>query len=158
MAANAQLEFENDVTVEASPERVFALATDIDRFGEWMPKFVRVEKITEGELRVGTEFREVRRMFGKESTEHFEVTGLEPPTRFDLYVDGTKGTSKKGEFRFTHRFEPARDGQATKLTLEGRITDTGCMGVVFGFLFRNMFRKMIQKDLDALKRWVESQP
>ena len=158
MAAEAQMEFEVDVTVNAPQERVFAMLTDLDRFGEWMPNFIRVEKLTEGELAVGSEFREVRKMFGKESSEHFEVTGLEPPRRFDVYVDGTKGTSKKGEFRFTHTFERVNDGTATKVTLSGKISDTGCMGAVFGFLFKNTFRKMIQKDLDALKAWIESQP
>jgi uncharacterized protein YndB with AHSA1/START domain len=145
------------ITVDVPPETVFAAATDLDHFGEWMLNFVSVEKLTDGEFGVGTEFREIRRMFGKEAAEHFEVARYEPPSHLELYVDGTKGSSKKGEYRFMHTFEPIDGGRGTKMTLAGTIDGMGCMGAVFGVLFKGMFVKAIRKDLLAFKAYVEKQ-
>ena len=64
----------------------------------------------------------------------------------------------KGEYRFTHTFEPVEGGSGTKLRLVGTIEGMGCMGAVFGVLFKRMFVKAIRKDLDALKAYVEATP
>ena len=148
------LEFE--ITVNAPKEKFFALATDVDRFGEWMQGFVRVEHLTDGPMAMGTRFREVRKMFGREAAEEFEVTRWSPPNSFELYVDGTKGASKKGEFHFLHTFEAAPGG-GTTMRINGEITGMGCVGVLFGWMMKSMFRKMMKKDHAALKAWVEGQ-
>ena len=150
------MRFEIVDTIAAPPEKVFRLITDVDRFGEWMPNFVRVENLTPGPLKIGSRFRETRKVFGRDSTEEFEVTQLDPPRLLALFVDGTKGTSKKGEFRFRHEFAPAPSG--TRIRLAGEITKMGCFGSVFGFLFAGMFKKLIGKDVTALKSWIERQP
>lgn len=143
------------LTIQAPPAAVFAAATDLDHFGDWMQGFVRVERLSDGPLREGSRFREVRKMFGKEAAEHFEVTRFEPPKRLELFVDGSKGASKRGEYRFVHTFEPLEEGRATRVTLTGTIDGMGPLGAVFGFLFKGMFRRALQRDLEALKAWVE---
>jgi carbon monoxide dehydrogenase subunit G len=140
--------------VEAPPQKVFDVMTDVDGFQHWMPNFVRVEKLTEGALDVGSVFLETRRMYGRDSTEHFECTRFEAPHRFDLLVDGTKGTTGKGEFRFSHRVEGS--GSGSMITIEGEITGMGVMGKLFGFAFKPMMRKALRKDFEALGAYVES--
>jgi hypothetical protein len=58
-----------------------------------MPSLVRIEPLTEGPMRPGSEWRETRRIFKREATEQFEVTTMEPPRHLGLRVDGTKGAS-----------------------------------------------------------------
>jgi carbon monoxide dehydrogenase subunit G len=150
------MRFELADTIAAPPDKVFRLTTDVDRFGEWMPGFVRVEKHTPGPLVTGSRFRETRKMFGRDSTEEFEATLVDAPRTLDLFVDGAKGTSGKGEFRFRYEFSPS--GAGTRVKLAGEITKMGCVGAVFGFLFAGLFKKMIGKDLTAMKSWIEKQP
>jgi len=151
------MSMECEVTVNAPPAQVFARATDLSSFGNWMAGFVRVEPLTPGPAGVGASWREVRKMYGREAGEVFEVTAWDPPRSFALYVDGKKGAMRRGEFRFTHTFEPVGDGTATRLRLSGEVIGMGCVGVLFGWAMKGMFRKAIQKDLQALKGWIEGE-
>ena len=146
--------FSLDTTIEAPPDEVFRRASDVGAFAQWMPGFVRLERLNDMEG-VGQRFREVRTMFGREASEVFEIRAYEPPSRLELFVDGTQGSSKRGAYHFTYGFEALEDGRATKVTLSGAVEGMGCMGAVFGFLFQGMFTKAIRKDLEALKAWIE---
>jgi uncharacterized protein YndB with AHSA1/START domain len=144
---------EIEETVAAPPERVFECMTDLDGFGQWMHGFVRNERLTPGQVGKGTQFREVRKKFGREAGEVFEVVEFDPPRSFVLYVDGTKGSSKKGWFRFLHTFTPVAGG--TRIKLSGEIGGlTGCMGFLGKFMMGPM-KKAIRKDLASFKAWVE---
>ena len=137
----------------APPQRVYAALTDFDAMARWMPGFVGVEKLTDGPVRVGTQFRETRRIMGHNATEHFEVTGVEPGRQFELFVDGTKGSSKRGEYRF--RYELAPGGRGTVVTLTGQIGGMGWLMELVGRLFLGPMKKAIAKDLAALRAYVE---
>lgn len=137
---------------DAPPDAVFEVLTDIDGYGDWMPNFVRVERLSEGEFGVGTRFRETRRMFGRESTEEFEVTAFEPGRLLELYIDGKKGTSGSGEYRFRYTFEP-RDG-GTDMTMHGEIGGLSGFARLLGKLFAGGMRKAIAKDHAALRAHV----
>jgi hypothetical protein len=94
-------------------------------------------------------------MFGREATEEFQVTAVDRPHRLELRVDGSKGSSGRGEYLFTYRLEPS-DGAATDVRLTGEIRGlTGVAGVV-GRLFSGTYRKSCAKDLAALKRHLEA--
>jgi uncharacterized protein YndB with AHSA1/START domain len=145
--------FEVRERIAAPPERVFRALVDVDRMGEWMPGFVRLERLTPGPLRRGSQVRETRKMFGHEASEVFEVTELEPPTRLALHVDGTKGSSKRGWFRFRYDLTPAAGGTDLRMTGEaGGLS--GCMSV-FAWLMSGPMKKAIRKDLLAQKAWIE---
>lgn len=148
------MQFEMEVTVDASAERVFDVLTDLDSAPEWMNGEVRIEKLTEGDFAKGTEWRETRKMFGKDATEYFEVTGYDRPNRVDLYVDGTKGTTGKGRYDFTYRLYP--DGKKTRVVFSGEISEMGFFGKIFGRFFSGFFKKAMRKDLDAMAAYAES--
>lgn len=150
------MEFRLQETVNAPREKVFELSNDLERAGEWMPNLVRIEPLPGSPRGRGARWRETRRMFGRESTEEFEVTTFEPPSRAEMHVDGAKGTTGRGEFRFRYDYEAAGPG-ATLVTLSGSVTGMGCLGAVLGVFFSGMLRKAIAKDLAAMKRWIESQ-
>lgn len=134
--------------VSAPPERVFAALTDVDRIAEWLPGHVRVERLTDGPVRVGSKWRETRKVFKKDSTEEFEVVAMEAPWRLGLRCDGTKGTSGRGEYLFTYRMSP--EGDRTRVHVDAEIRGMGPFMSLFGWLVKGMFRKMMAKDLDAL--------
>ncbi|HEX5724755.1 MAG TPA: SRPBCC family protein [Longimicrobiaceae bacterium] len=148
--------FELSHFVGAPPERVFRALTDLDAASVWMPNLVGIEKLFEGEVKVGSEWRETRKMFGKEATEQFEVTELEPPRRVGLRVDGTKGSSRKGEYLFRYDLHP-RDG-GTDVRLHTEIRGQGRVGMLIGKLLKGAFKSAVAKDLHAMGAHLERAP
>jgi uncharacterized protein YndB with AHSA1/START domain len=132
----------------APPETVFAALTDTAGWAAWLPGYVAVERTDHGPVTVGTGWRETRRMYGKEATEHFEITAHEPPSRIGLRCDGTKGSSGKGEYLFRYALSPADGG--TEVILDGEIRGFTGIGALLGRLMVPMFRKACRKDLEAL--------
>lgn len=147
------IRFELSETIAAPPERVFAVMTDIPAAAQWMPGFVRIERLTGGEFGPGTRFRETRRMYGHEATEEFEVAAMEPPRALEFVVDGTKGSSKRGLYRFRYRLEP--DGAGTRVVLAGELTGLNWLMGLFGKLMAGTFRKACAKDLAGMKAYIE---
>jgi uncharacterized protein YndB with AHSA1/START domain len=145
--------FTTAVYMEAPPAVVFAALSDIERWKDWLPGLVAVEKLTAGPFGPGTEWRETRKMFGKEAAEHFRVARFEPPARVDVLVDGSKGSSKRGEYLFTYELVPDRSG--TNVELTGDIRMPGVWGL-FSRMFVKSFKNACHKDLEALKRHLES--
>lgn len=154
-------------TIAASPETVWAALTDIPGWDRWVPNLVRLELLDDGRLDDGrlsnvpvgmhTRWREVRCMFGREAFEEYEVIAIEQPTRLSLHVDGRKGSTRRGEYRFRYRLEPVAIGTCVHLE-----TDILGMGWLFkrvvGRLFHSGIRHTLAADLAAFKRHVESQP
>ncbi|MGH9348390.1 MAG: SRPBCC family protein [Vicinamibacterales bacterium] len=145
--------FSTAVYVESPPAVVFEALTNLDAAGQWMPNFVRIEKLTPGPVGPGSEWRETRKMFGKEATEHFRVTRFERPSRIDLLIDGSKGTSKRGEYAFVFEIVPERTGSNVELT--GDIRMPGLRSLFARFMMGS-FKKACHKDLEALKAHLES--
>jgi carbon monoxide dehydrogenase subunit G len=147
------IELSDSLQIQAPPDRVYQAFTDHNDWKNWMKGFVRVEPLTPGPFGKGTRFREVRKMMGHEAAEVFEVTACDPGRSVSLYIDGTKGSSKKGEYRFDYTFEP-RDG-GTLLAFRGKIQVPGKLWEFLGKLMCGMMRKMFMKDMLALKAHVE---
>lgn len=147
------VEFSVTQHIEVPPERVFRTMTDLEGAAAWMPDLIAVERLDDGPLAVGSEWRESRRMFGKEATEHFEVTGLDAPRSLRLRVDGTKGSSKRGEYLFHYELTPR--GNGTEVRLDGEIRGLLGVAALFGRLFVGPFRKACAKDLAAMKEHLE---
>lgn len=139
-------------TIRAAPERVFAISTDLENLAERISGIERVEVLTEGPMREGTRWREPRKMFGKESTEEMWVTAFEPPRSFVVEAE-----SHGARYRTEFRFEPEGLGTrvtmvfgARPLTLAARILS------VIGILTMGSVRKMLERDLDEVKRAAEA--
>lgn len=136
--------------IPAPPDRVFAGLTDLDGASAWMPGLIRIERLDGGgPLEVGSRWRETRRIFGREATEEFEVTHLAPPTEIRLRVDGTRGTSKRGEYLFRYELRPRGDA-GTDVRLDGEIGGLGRVMELVGRLMAGPYRKACLKDLRAL--------
>ena len=148
------IEFTMEQEFARSPEHVFAALTNPEGARDWMPGFVRIERLTDGAFDVGTEWRETRRMFGRECTEQFEVTTCEPPHRFGLRIDGSKGASKSGEYLFDYTVRPRSD--VAVVSIHGEIRGLGLISGFFARVMMGSLKKCCAKDMQALAEHLGS--
>lgn len=87
-------------SVQAPVERVWEVLTDVAHADRTLSGVQRVEVVTDGPYRVGTRWRETRRMFGKEATEEMQVTAAQAPTRTVIETDSS-GVHYVTEFTLT---------------------------------------------------------
>ncbi|RKL68088.1 polyketide cyclase / dehydrase and lipid transport [Salipaludibacillus neizhouensis] len=147
------IRFEVKRTFKVSKEKAYTGLLDLDSAKYWMHGLVRIERLGEGSLQVGSQWMETRKMFGKEASEHFEVVELHEPDKIVLRCDGTKGTTGKGEFVFTYII--ASTGDHSEVTLDGEIRGLTGLKKLFGKMMVGTFKKACAKDLDALKSYLE---
>jgi carbon monoxide dehydrogenase subunit G len=135
-------------------EKVFNGLTDLDAAQHWMKGFDAIEKIKGTRVETGAVWRETRKMYGKKATEEFEVLSVIPNKEIQLRVDGTKGTTGKGEFLFQYNLEEKNNG--TQVTLNGEIKGLKGIAAFFGKLFIGGFKKACVKDLQALNTYLST--
>ncbi len=143
------------VTIDASPEVVFALVADLDRMGEWSPESGAVRWIGGAtEAAPGARFagdNEV--MLGpiplKRWTTESEVTVYDPPSTFEFVSAGYT----------TWRFELAAEGTGTRLTESFRYPPyTGLAALTRGLLGARagLIQRGVEATLASIKRAAES--
>ena len=104
------------LTVRRPLAEVFAYVADFERAPEWITDLVRVEKLTPGDVGVGTRFTQVVSLGGKELEGTMEVRAYDPPCVYAYDGEG-------GPARFTARFTFSPEGDATRAP-----TGAGSMG------------------------------
>lgn len=139
--------------VDAPVERVFAVASDIERAPEVISAITKMDMLTPGPVGVGTRFRETRIMFGKEATEVMEFTVFDPPRSYTLVAD-----SHGCHYMSTFRFTPEAGGTRVDFEFTGDAHSFGAkvMSAVMGPLMKGTMRKMLAKDLRELKHAAEA--
>jgi carbon monoxide dehydrogenase subunit G len=147
------ISFEVIRTIHVPQSVAYRGLLDLDAAQHWMQGLVKIERLDEGQMREGSQWRETRTMFGTKATEHFEVVELNEPNKIVLRCDGTKGTTGKGEYIFTYLLESS--GNQTVVTLHGEIKGLTGFAKFFGKLMAGTFKKASAKDLDALKSYLE---
>ncbi|UOE57377.1 SRPBCC family protein [Bacillus sp. CMF12] len=147
------IHFEVKRFIQVSASNAYKGLIDLDSAKDWMHGLVGIEREDSGPLKVGSQWKETRKMFGKEAAEHFEVVELEEPNKIVLRCDGTKGTTGKGEFIFTYII--ASEGDDSVVTLLGEIKGLTGFSKLFGKMMAGAFKKACAKDLDALINYLE---
>jgi hypothetical protein len=147
------IHFEVRRTFYVAQEKAFVGLLDLDSAKQWMQGLVGIERMDRGPMRVGSKWKETRKMFGKEASEYFEVVELEEPNKIVLRCDGTKGTTGKGEYIYTYTLTSS-DGH-TEISLYGEIKGLTGLTKWFGKVMIGTFKNACAKDLDALKSYLE---
>ncbi|MYL60629.1 polyketide cyclase / dehydrase and lipid transport [Virgibacillus halodenitrificans] len=147
------IHFEVKRTFEVSQQKAYNSLLDLDAANHWMKGLVRIERLDDGPITPGSEWKETRKMFGKEATEHFEVVQLDEPNKIVLRCDGTKGTTGKGEFVYTYIITSL--GKQAEVTLSGEINGLTGLTKLFGKMMAGAFKKACAKDMDSLKEYLE---
>lgn len=140
------------VHVQAPPERVFAVFSDLEDLPQRIPAIVRLEKLTPGPVGVGTRFRETRRMFGKEHAEEMEFLAFEPGKSYTI------GAQSCGcEYRSLFTFEAEGNGTRVRQEFGARPLTFGAkvMGFLMGWMMAGSMKKAMLQDMESLKRVLE---
>lgn len=140
--------------IGATPERVFALTTDVEGFPAVVPGIKKTELLTSGPVGRGTRFRETREMLGKEATETMEFVEFSPPTG---YAIGCTSCGVEYRTRSDLRAAPA-GGTELVMTLDCRPVTlfAKIVNPVMGLVMKRIMRKLLEADLDAVRSAAEA--
>ncbi len=131
--AEATIQFQ----VAKTPDEVFPFISDLEKAIDWVPDLISVEKVSEGEIAVGTLYQEFVRVGKKTGHATLVVTEFEPNRVFAHKGQG-------GPSRFTGRFllEPHDGG--TRITYDYSVKMTG-----FSRLLTPVVGRWIRKNSEA---------
>ena len=137
--------------IEAPTDVVFNLMTDLDQVDSRISSIVRLEKLTDGPVGVGTRFRETRVMFGKEATEELEFTAFDAGKSFTVECE-----SCGAHYAMHHEFSP--DGGGTLLEVTFDMKPLSFLAKVMAPMSKLMAKSCIKafdKDLEEIKAHAE---
>jgi carbon monoxide dehydrogenase subunit G len=129
------LKFSADLKVNRPIEKVFAWLTNAENQGKFDKSSLKMEALTPGPWRTGTQFRELRDLGGRKVEVLSEIAELEPNRRFVI-------RSKTGPgWLGTWNLEP--DGVGTRLRWTGELTIRG-----FSRLFEPLIGRQMRSQID----------
>jgi uncharacterized protein YndB with AHSA1/START domain len=142
------IHYEISVHIGSPVDKVFAYLADAGNLRAWQTDLVENEQLTEGPIRVGTRFREVRRTGPRQSKIQAEITAFEPNKRFATKtVMGPQAT-------VSYAFNAENDG--TRLTYQFALQTSGFMRLMEPVIAGSI-KKDAEADFQKLKRILESQ-
>lgn len=142
--------------VNAPPQKVWAVMTNLDGFADAISGIESVERLDDGsDFEVGTKWRETRVMFGRTATEDMWVTEIDPGHSYVV-----EASSHGAEYRTAQSVEPV-DGGGSRLTMSfsGKPVSTMArvMSATLGRLFEKATRKAFEQDLADVAAAAETQ-
>lgn len=138
-----------EVTVHLNKpvEQVFAFLMDPTKLTTWQANLIKIDKITEGPLRLGSRFQEVRRLGRRETEIQGEIIAFEPNKRFE-----TK-TLTSPQVTVSYFLEPEEGG--TRVNHRFVMWTSGFMRLLEPLIAKSI-REENDLDLKNLKRILES--
>ena len=138
--------------VAATPEKVWAIITDLDRSAEVISGITSLERLDDGsDFSVGTTWSETRVMFRKESTETMAVTAVDEGHSYTVEAD-----ANGAHYTAVMTVEPKGEGSRLSMTFGAEATSTAAKVMsIFGKLFEGSTRKMLAQDLDDIAAAAE---
>lgn len=142
------IQYETSVLINQPVEKVFAYLADARNLRAWQADLLEHESLTEGPIRVGARFREVRQTGPSKSDFQAEITAFEPNKRFSTKtITGPQATvgytfhAEQGGTRVTHQFS---------------LQTSGLMRLMEP-LMAGSIKKDTEKDFQRLKQILENQ-
>jgi carbon monoxide dehydrogenase subunit G len=138
-------DFSVTVQIEASPDRVWAVMSDVERWHEWTPTITSIRRTNAGPFRIGAR---VRIHQPKLPPADWMVTALHEGRGFDWEsrAPGVRVLAR-------HIVEPTDTGSRVTLAVQY----SGLLGNVLGRLTASLNRRYIALEADGLKRRAEAQ-
>lgn len=128
-------------------DQVFAFLADYQNLRTWQSDLIENEQLTEGPLRVGTCFREVRRTGPGKSEIQGKITDFEPNKRFSTR------TTTKPQVTVSYSLEGENGG--TRLNYKFVMLTSGMMRLLEP-LMAGPIKKDTESDFKKLKEILES--
>ena len=132
------------IQINAPPERVWAVMSDVERWPEWTESMKSVKHLDSGDLGAGSKAKlRIRR---SPNATVWTVTELTPNRSFtwEAKSGGVKGVAK-------HVIEP--DGSGSKVTLT--VDLSGIVATIFGPIIAGPSRENVRMEAEGLKRRAE---
>lgn len=139
------MQVETAVDIDATPEQVWAVMADIERWPEWTASVERVERLDEGPLRVGSRARLKQPRFPPVV---WEVTALEPGRAFS-WTARNVGVTSIGEHRIA---SPPGEPVTVRLSLRQR----GPLAPLLALFTAKLTRRYVDTEAQGLKRRCEA--
>ena len=136
---------ETAVEIDASPEKVWAVMTDVERWPEWTASVDRAERLDDGPLRVGSRARLKQPGFPPVV---WEVTALEPGRSFSWTAKNV-GITSTGE----HRISPHASG---RVMVNLSLRQQGRLAPLLAAFTSKLTRRYVETEAQGLKRRCEA--
>jgi carbon monoxide dehydrogenase subunit G len=138
--------------IPADLETVYAIFTDLENMEQRIEGIDTIEMITDGPIGVGTRFKETRTMMNRSETQEMEITAIEPNHSFTLSSEACGCV-----YTIVHRFKSIGSATMVELDFEGRpLTFTAKLFTPLSWCMIGFTKKMLDKDLSDLKKYIES--
>lgn len=141
------LKAEASVTINRSPEIVFAVLTDVTHQADWSKGVGKILNVSENPAKLGTTWTQISKLVGKELEVHMKANTYEANRKFGFQVD------KPFPAQMLFLLEPI--GSGTQLTFTAEAEPGGFFGVAAPLLSKAM-KDSMSNDLDALKARLEA--
>jgi len=141
--------------VHASADDVWAVLTDLENAPDTLRGVSRVEVLEGPEYRVGTRWRETRRILGKEETQMLEVATCDPPR-------STTVTSRAAgvEYRSQFTLEPVDAGTLVTVCFGASHPDPNLLqrltAALFGHVGAAVTTRLLNQDLADIAARAEN--
>lgn len=139
--------------IKAPRERVWQLVTDIDRWAETITGIISVDIIERpADGIIGLKWREERVMFGKNAFETMWITSAEPGRWYET-------TAENHGAIYNTRVSVDESNSNSVLTMQFSVrpvTFAAKLMSLTSFMFNGTIRKMLDKDLQDIRRVLES--
>jgi uncharacterized membrane protein len=139
------MRFEQSIEIDAPPQRVWDVLTDLEAWPQRIETVDVVELLTPHPMREGSRVR-LKQPKLPEGT--WEVTAWQAPSFFEWRQQSSGATSVAG-----HRVEALEDGR-TRLSLE--LEMNGLLIPIFGRLYRGLTNRYMSLEAEGMKRAAES--
>jgi uncharacterized membrane protein len=138
------MRFDHSATIQAPPERVWEIFSDVERWPDWTPTIESIERLDAGRIHVGARTR-IRQP--KLPVAVWEVTELKEGEYFE-WVAKAPGIKTTGG----HRVVSTPEGTVATAT----VIQEGPLGWLFGKLYAGLTRSYIATETQKLKEVSES--
>ena len=138
--------FSETIEIAASPERVWAVMSDLERWPEWTASMTSVEQLDTGPLGVGSRVRVKQPRLAEA---RFRITRWEPAQGFDWIAPNPAVTANAG-----HSIEAIPRGSRVTLSVEF----SGPLARFIAWWFGSLTRGYIAMEAQGLKRRAEEHP
>jgi uncharacterized membrane protein len=138
------MRFDHSTTIQAAPERVWEVFSDVERWPDWTPTVDSVERLDAGRIHLGARTR-IRQP--KLPVAVWEVTEFKEGEYFE-WVSRAPGITTTGG----HRVLSTPEGTVVTAT----IIQEGPLGWLFGRLYAGLTKRYIATETEKLKELSES--
>ena len=144
----AQGVFNYRIDINAKPEEVFAYISDLAKHSEWN-EGLAIEKVSEGEVAVGTEYHSTGKQMGKPVENTVIVTEMESPRKLSF-------TGSDGKVEFLQQLTLSEHNGGTRLERRTSADVNPILAILFKILIGPLIANpSMNKSLRHLKANLE---